>query len=67
MRKRETFTSRFAFVAASAGAAVGLGNIWKFPYEAGENGGAAGISLLTFQQFFSISIRQCSFKSFIWF
>jgi NSS family neurotransmitter:Na+ symporter len=43
LKKRATFTSRFAFIAASAGAAVGLGNIWKFPYEAGENGGAAFI------------------------
>ncbi len=35
------FSSRLGFVLAAAGSAVGLGNIWKFPYETGENGGAA--------------------------
>jgi len=35
------WSSRFAFVLAAAGSAVGLGNIWKFPYMAGENGGGA--------------------------
>lgn len=37
----EKFSSRLAFVMAAVGAAVGLGNVWKFPYMAGENGGAA--------------------------
>ena len=41
--KRSSFGSRFGAVAALAGSAVGLGNIWKFPYMAGENGGAAFI------------------------
>lgn len=35
------WSSRFAFVLAVAGSAVGLGNIWKFPYMAGQNGGGA--------------------------
>lgn len=39
------WTSRFAFVLAAAGSAVGLGNIWKFPYMAGENGGGAFVIL----------------------
>ncbi|KPK58359.1 MAG: transporter [Gammaproteobacteria bacterium SG8_31] len=35
------WSSRFAFILAVAGSAVGLGNIWKFPYMAGQNGGGA--------------------------
>ncbi|MFP4617670.1 MAG: sodium-dependent transporter [Spirochaetaceae bacterium] len=38
---REQWTSRVAFILAAAGSAVGLGNIWRFPYLAGTNGGAA--------------------------
>ncbi|HPJ34843.1 MAG TPA: sodium-dependent transporter [Spirochaetota bacterium] len=40
---RETFGNRFGVVAAAAGSAIGLGNIWKFPYITGVNGGAAFI------------------------
>lgn len=39
--KREHWGSKFGFILAAAGSAIGLGNIWKFPYIAGENGGAA--------------------------
>jgi len=35
------WSSRFGFIMAATGAAVGLGNIWKFPYMVGENGGSA--------------------------
>ena len=37
--EREQWASRFGFILAAAGSAVGLGNIWKFPYITGENGG----------------------------
>lgn len=38
---RDSFGSRFGVIAATAGSAIGLGNIWRFPYVAGENGGGA--------------------------
>ena len=41
--KREGFGSRFGALVAMAGSAVGLGNLWRFPYLVGENGGAAFI------------------------
>jgi NSS family neurotransmitter:Na+ symporter len=40
-RVTEHFSSRFGFLMASIGFAVGLGNIWRFPYVTGENGGGA--------------------------
>ena len=40
---RENWASRLGFIMATAGSAIGLGNIWKFPYMAGDNGGAAFI------------------------
>ena len=41
MFKREQWGSQLGFILATTGSAVGLGNIWKFPYIAGENGGGA--------------------------
>ncbi|NFH73442.1 sodium-dependent transporter [Clostridium botulinum] len=41
MAKRENFKSRTGFILSCIGAAVGLGNIWMFPYRLGQNGGAA--------------------------
>ncbi len=38
---RDSFSSRLGVIAAAAGSAIGLGNIWRFPYVAGENGGGA--------------------------
>ena len=43
MRDRGKFGSRIGIVLATAGSAVGLGNIWRFPFMAGQNGGAAFI------------------------
>ena len=46
MEKRSSFTGKLGFVLAAAGSAVGLGNIWRFPYLAAKYGG--GIFLLTY-------------------
>ena len=43
MKEREKFGSRLGFILVSAGCAVGLGNVWKFPYICGAYGGAAFI------------------------
>lgn len=40
MKERESFGSRIGFILVSAGCAIGIGNVWKFPYVCGENGGA---------------------------
>ena len=39
--KRESFASRLGFILISAGCAIGLGNVWRFPYITGQYGGAA--------------------------
>ena len=47
--KRESFKSRLGFLLVSAGCAIGIGNVWRFPYVAGENGG--GIFVLFYLLF----------------
>ncbi|ERJ11696.1 sodium-dependent transporter [Haloplasma contractile] len=42
---RDKWSSKLGFILAAAGSAVGLGNLWKFPYEAGSNGGSAFVLL----------------------
>ena len=48
LKERETFGSRLGFILVSAGCAVGLGNVWKFPYMTGKYGGAAFILLFLY-------------------
>ena len=43
--KRESFKSRLGFLLVSAGCAIGIGNVWKFPYLAGQNGGGIFVIL----------------------
>ncbi|MDX9916590.1 MAG: sodium-dependent transporter [Gudongella sp.] len=60
--KRENWGSRIGFIMAAAGSAVGLGNIWRFPYLAGENGGGAFIAVyLVFIIFIGVSIMLAEF------
>ena len=54
MRERENFQSRLGFILVSAGCAIGIGNVWKFPYVTGANGG--GIFVLFYLLF--LSVRQ---------
>ena len=57
MKQREKFGTRLGFILVSAGCAVGLGNVWKFPYICGQNGGAAFILIyLVFLVFLGLPI-----------
>lgn len=60
--EREKFGSRLGFILVSAGCAIGLGNVWKFPYMCGEYGGAAFILIyLLFLVMLGIPIMVCEF------
>ena len=71
--ERESFKSRLGFILVSAGCAIGIGNIWKFPYVAGQNGGGLfvviylvflvlmGIPILTME----LSMGRASRKSIV--
>ena len=48
MSERGEFASKLGIILATAGSAVGLGNVWRFPYMAGENGGAVFILIYFF-------------------
>lgn len=43
--EREIFKSRLGFILVSAGCAIGIGNVWRFPYVAGQNGGGLFVLL----------------------
>ena len=45
MNNRSTFATKIGVIAAAVGSAVGLGNIWRFPYELGQNGGGAFLTI----------------------
>lgn len=60
--ERERFSSRLGFILISAGCAIGLGNVWRFPYIAGQNGGAAFVLLyLFFLLILGVPIMVCEF------
>lgn len=61
--EREKFGSRLGFILVSAGCAVGLGNVWKFPYMCGQYGGAAFILIyLLFLLILGYPIIVCEFS-----
>ncbi len=61
--KREKFGSRLGFILVSAGCAIGIGNVWKFPYLCGQYGGAAFILLyLIFLFILGIPVLVCEFS-----
>ncbi len=60
--KRESFGSRIGFILVSAGCAVGLGNVWKFPYMCGAYGGAIFILIyLLFLVILCLPVLVCEF------
>ncbi len=61
-KPRDSWGSKLGFVMAAAGSAVGLGNIWKFPYTAGESGGGAFVIIyLLFVIFIGFSVMLTEF------
>ena len=50
--KRESFKTRLGFILVSAGCAVGIGNVWRFPFVVGQNGG--GLFVLVYLLFLFI-------------
>lgn len=73
---RENFKSRLGFILVSAGCAIGIGNVWKFPYVAGENGGGVfvlfyllfllimGVPVLTMEFAVGRASRQSTVKAY---
>ena len=64
MEKREKFATRLGFILISAGCAIGLGNVWRFPYITGEYGGAAFVVMyLVFLAIFGLPIMAMEFAA----
>ena len=62
MEKRETLGSRIGFLFLSAGCAIGLGNVWRFPYITGKYGGAAFVLIyLVFLALLGLPVMVCEF------
>ena len=63
--QRGQFSSRLAFIFAASGSAVGLGNIWGFPTNAAQNGGAAFV-LMYFILGFFIGLSRVDGGAYYW-
>lgn len=75
--KRENFQSRLGFLLVSAGCAIGIGNVWKFPYVAGENGGGVfvlfyllfllimGVPVLTMELAVGRASRKSAYQAYV--
>ena len=64
---REKFSSRLGFILISAGCAIGLGNVWRFPYIVGQYGGAAFVLIyLVFLVALGLPIVVMEFAALFW-
>ena len=65
--ERGNFATKLGIVLATAGSAVGLGNVWRFPYMTGQNGGAAfiiiyiALQVLAHPYFSNLTYTTCPF------
>lgn len=63
LKERDTLGSRLGFILLSAGCAIGLGNVWKFPYMVGQNGGALFVLIyIAFLLIFGIPVMTMEFS-----
>ena len=64
--EREKLKTRLGFILLSAGCAIGIGNVWKFPYIAGQSGGGAFVLFYFIFSYFRFACDVygvCSWKS----
>ena len=61
MEKREHFSSRLGFILISAGCAIGLGNVWRFPFITGAYGGACFLLIFIVCQLMVMPVMLCEF------